>query len=123
MRALKGTDVPHAELFAADETGELVGKPFYVMAEIDGWSPMDGGWQRRSTPISRPAAAWRSNLSRAQRNWVDVDWRAQGLEGFGRPEGFHERQVDRWLAFLRSFQVRELPGLDDGRRVVARQPA
>ncbi|MEZ5139292.1 MAG: phosphotransferase [Acidimicrobiales bacterium] len=23
-----------------------------------------------------------------------VDWRAQGLEGLGRPDGFHERQVD-----------------------------
>jgi aminoglycoside phosphotransferase (APT) family kinase protein len=29
VRALKGTDVPHAELIAADETGELMGKPFY----------------------------------------------------------------------------------------------
>src|SRR5512143_3658932 len=45
IRALRGTDVPHAELIAADETGELLGKPFYVMAEINGWSPMDGGWQ------------------------------------------------------------------------------
>lgn len=44
VRALKGTDVPHAELIAADESGELLGKPFYVMAEIDGWSPMDNGW-------------------------------------------------------------------------------
>ena len=27
-------------------------------------------------------------------------WRGAGLEGFGRPEGFHERQVERWLAQL-----------------------
>ena len=45
VRGLKGTDVPHAELIAADESGEILGKPFYVMAEIDGWSPMGGGWQ------------------------------------------------------------------------------
>jgi aminoglycoside phosphotransferase (APT) family kinase protein len=42
-----------------------------------------------------------------------VDWRAQGLDGFGRPDGFHERQVDRWLAFLDSYRVRDLPGLDE----------
>lgn len=42
-----------------------------------------------------------------------VDWRARGLEGFGRPDGFHERQVDRWLAFLDAYKVRELPGLDE----------
>src|SRR3984885_11229474 len=45
VRALSGTDVPHAELIAADDTGTVLGKPFYVMRAIDGWSPMDGGWQ------------------------------------------------------------------------------
>jgi aminoglycoside phosphotransferase (APT) family kinase protein len=112
VRALKGTDVPHAELFAADETGELLGKPFYVMAEIDGWSPMDGGWQ---PPFDTDLEARRGlafQLIEGAAKLGRVDWRAQGLEGFGKPEGFHDRQVDRWLAFLRSFQVRELPGLD-----------
>jgi len=41
-----------------------------------------------------------------------VDWRARGLSDFGRPEGFHDRQVDRWLAFLERVKTRELPGLD-----------
>lgn len=112
MRALKGTDVPHAELIAADETGEPLGKPFYLMAEIDGWSPMDGGWQ---PPFDTDLDARRElafQLVEGAAKLGRVDWRAQGLEGFGRPEGFHERQVDRWLSFLKDFQVRELPGLD-----------
>lgn len=112
VRALKGTDVPHAELFAADETGELLGKPFYVMAEIDGWSPMDGGWQ---APFDTDLQARRGlafQLVEGAAKLSRVDWRAQGLEGFGKPEGFLDRQVDRWLAFLKSFQVRELPGID-----------
>ena len=44
VRALAGTDVPHAELIAANDAGDLLGMPFYVMQAIDGWSPMDGGW-------------------------------------------------------------------------------
>src|SRR5258705_7731317 len=40
-----------------------------------------------------------------------VDWKSRGLEGFGRPDGFHERQVDRWLAHLETFRFRELPGI------------
>ena len=28
-----------------------------------------------------------------------VDWRSAGLADFGRPEGFHDRQVERWLRF------------------------
>ena len=44
VRALSGTDVPHAALIAADDDGSVLGAPGYVMADIDGWSPMDGGW-------------------------------------------------------------------------------
>ncbi|KUI34864.1 acyl-CoA dehydrogenase [Mycobacterium sp. IS-1590] len=112
VRALSGTDVPHAELIAADETGEVLGKPFYVMAEIDGWSPMDRGW---AAPFDTDLEARRGlafQLVEGAAKLARVDWRAQGLQGFGRPEGFHERQVDRWLSFLSGFQVRELPGLD-----------
>ena len=42
-----------------------------------------------------------------------MDWQAKGLEGFGRPDGFHERQVDRWLSHLAAVQFRPLPGIDE----------
>jgi aminoglycoside phosphotransferase (APT) family kinase protein len=41
-----------------------------------------------------------------------VDWRAKGLQDLGRPDGFHERQVDRWTGFLERIKKRELPGLE-----------
>ena len=41
-----------------------------------------------------------------------VDWRAAGLEGFGRPDGFLERQVPRWEAQYRKHQVRDLADFD-----------
>lgn len=113
VRALAGTDVPHAALVAADETGSVLGMPFYVMQAIDGWSPMDGGWQ---APFDTDLQARRQlafELVEGAARLGRVDWRAQGLDGFGRPDGFHERQVDRWLAFLNSYKVRDLPGLDD----------
>lgn len=113
VRALSGTDVPHAALIAADDSGAVLGMPFYVMQAIDGWSPMDGGWQ---APFDTDLQARRGlafELVAGAAKLGRVDWRAQGLEGFGRPDGFHERQVDRWLAFLDSYKVRDLPGLDE----------
>jgi aminoglycoside phosphotransferase (APT) family kinase protein len=114
VRALSGTDVPHAELIAADDTGTLLGgMPFYVMRAIDGWSPMDGGWQ---PPFDTDLDARRGlafELVEGAAKLGRVDWRGQGLEGFGRPDGFHDRQVDRWLTFLDAYKVRELPGLDE----------
>jgi aminoglycoside phosphotransferase (APT) family kinase protein len=113
VRALSGTDVPHAELIAADDAGDLLGMPFYVMRAIDGWSPMDGGWP---APFDTDLASRRGlafELVDGAAKLGRVDWRAGGLEGFGRPDGFHERQVDRWLAFLDAYRVRDLPGLDE----------
>ncbi|WP_118915767.1 phosphotransferase family protein [Mycobacterium shigaense] len=113
VRALSDTEVPHAELIAADDTGTVLGLPCYVMRAIDGWSPMDGGWQ---APFDTDLQARRGlafELVDGAAKLGRVDWRGQGLDGFGRPDGFHERQVDRWLAFLAAYKVRELPGLDD----------
>ncbi|WP_156690579.1 phosphotransferase family protein [Mycobacterium sp. Marseille-P9652] len=113
VRALSGTDVPREALIAADDSGDLLGMPFYVMEAIDGWSPMDGGWR---APFDTDLEARRGlafELVGGAAKLGRVDWRAQGLEGFGRPDGFHERQVDRWLAFLDSYKVRDLPGLDE----------
>ncbi len=42
-----------------------------------------------------------------------VDWQAKGLHDLGRPDGFHERQVGRWTAFLDRIKGRELPGFDE----------
>ncbi|ORV50034.1 acyl-CoA dehydrogenase [Mycolicibacter engbaekii] len=112
VRALSGTDVPHAQLIAADD-GELLGTPFYVMAEVTGWNSTGNAWP---APFDSDRDARRGlafELVEGAARLGRVDWRAQGLEGFGRPDGFHERQVDRWLAFLDRYRVRELPGLDE----------
>jgi aminoglycoside phosphotransferase (APT) family kinase protein len=113
VRALKGTDVPHAELIAADETGDVLGQPMYVMAAVDGWNSTGDRWP---APFDTDLDARRGlafQLVEGAAKLGRVDWRAQGLDGFGRPDGFHDRQVDRWLSFLQAYQVRELPGLDE----------
>jgi aminoglycoside phosphotransferase (APT) family kinase protein len=113
LRALAGTDVPHAELVAADESGDLLGLPFYVMKTVDGWSPAKT-W---ASPFDEPDPVVRRELAfqliEGAAKLGRVNWRARGLEGFGRPDGFHERQVERWLSFLADYRVRELPGLHE----------
>lgn len=114
LRALEGTDVPHAELVAGCEDPSVLGTPFYLMRLVDGWSPLATmpGWPEpyASDPRSRPDLAF--ELVGGIARLAKVDWQARGLTGLGRPDGFHDRQVDRWLDFLAAFQFRELPGLD-----------
>lgn len=113
LRALAGTDVPHAELIAGDEDGAVLGVPSYLMREVDGWSPAGAAWPAPFDTDPRARRGLAVELVDAAARLARVDWRARGLEGFGRPANFHERQVDRWLAFLGEYRFRELPGLDE----------
>jgi aminoglycoside phosphotransferase (APT) family kinase protein len=84
------------------------------MGFVDGWSPMGtlGHWP---APFDTDLAA-RQGLAYQLVEGIallsKVDWRAKGLQDLGRPDGFHERQVDRWTAFLERIKGRELPGFD-----------
>jgi aminoglycoside phosphotransferase (APT) family kinase protein len=114
LRALKGTDVPHAEFVAGTDDADVLGAPFYLMEPVDGWSPMGTGkWPEAYESDLSLRAPLAFELVRGAALLANVDWQARGLTGFGRPENFHERQVDRWLAFLREYQFRELPGLEE----------
>ncbi|MFE2416721.1 phosphotransferase family protein [Streptomyces hokutonensis] len=113
LKALNGTDVPHPEAIAVCDDTSVLGSCFYLMTHVDGWSPMNsGGWPEPflSDLSLRPGLAYQ--LVEGIAKLGNVDWRAQGLEGFGRPDGFHDRQVDRWLAHLAKFRFREIPGLE-----------
>jgi aminoglycoside phosphotransferase (APT) family kinase protein len=41
-----------------------------------------------------------------------VDWRAVGLEGFGRPEGYMQRQVALWTRQWQAAQLEDMPAMD-----------
>jgi aminoglycoside phosphotransferase (APT) family kinase protein len=108
---LDGTPIPHPAPVAACEDPSIAGRPFYVMEHIDGFSPS----QPLEPPWAGDAEACRSLGPRAAEALADlasVPWRELGLDGFGRPDGFLERQVPRWLRQLEGYKQRELDGLD-----------
>jgi aminoglycoside phosphotransferase (APT) family kinase protein len=114
IEALDGTDVPHTAAVGVCADPSVLGRPFYLMGYVDGWSPMDthGQWPE---PFNSDLDA-RTGLSYQLAEGIallsKVDWRAKGLTDLGRPDGFHERQVDRWIGFLERIKKRDLPGLD-----------
>jgi len=113
IEALDGTDVPHTCAVAVCSDASVLGRTFYLMGFIDGWSPMDQeGWP---APFDADLAARRGlayQLAEGIALLSRVDWRAKGLTDLGRPDGFHERQVDRWTSFFERIKGRELEGMD-----------
>ncbi|CAO5253887.1 phosphotransferase family protein [Frankia sp. AgKG'84/4] len=115
IKALEGTDVPHTGAVAVCRDPSVLGRSFYLMDFVDGWSPLDHdrAWP---APFNTDLTARRGlsfQLVEGIALLSQVDWQAKGLAGFGRPDGFHERQVDRWTAFLDRIRGRELPGSDE----------
>jgi len=112
LEALNGTDVPHPEAIAACDDPSVIGAAFYLMGHVDGWSPMS--YQRQWPPPFDTDLDARAGLGIQLVDGIArlarVDWRSRGLEGFGKPDGFLERQVDRWLAHLQKNNCRDLPG-------------
>jgi aminoglycoside phosphotransferase (APT) family kinase protein len=109
--ALDQTDVPHPHAVAGCSDDSVIGVPFYVMERIDGWTPRlpmpDDRWNEPD--VLRSMAF---QLVDAIAQLSTVDFRAVGLEGFGKPDGYLERQVNRWLGQLRQYQTRPLPHLE-----------
>jgi aminoglycoside phosphotransferase (APT) family kinase protein len=114
IEALDGTEVPHTVVLAVCTDTSVLGRTFYMMGFVDGWSPMNtaGGWPEpfQSDVDEKRGLAYQ--LIEGIGLLGNVDWRAKGLDDLGRPDGFHDRQVDRWTAFLERIKGRELPGFD-----------
>ena len=112
LSALEHSDVPHARALALCEDDDVIGAPFLVQSFVRGFPPR----LPLPEPFTDDVAARRElafGLVEALATVARFKWREAGLDGFGRPEGFLDRQVDRWLGQLAKYRTRELPWLDE----------
>ena len=116
IEALDGTEVPHTAAVGVCPDAAILGRPFYLMGFVDGWSPMDLAGRQWPEPFDSDLDA-RAGLAYQLAEGIAllsrVDWKAKGLHDLGRPDGFHERQVDRWTDFFQRIKGREIDGLDE----------
>ncbi|MEU6998508.1 phosphotransferase family protein [Nonomuraea sp. NPDC046570] len=97
LAALRGTDVPAPALVAAQTADEPV---FYLMEPVDGFNATTGLPEPHA---SDPAIRYRMGLEATSALAALGRVPAAALPDFGRPEGFLERQVPRWLSELESY--------------------
>lgn len=109
LKALAGSPVPHAGLIADCTDPSVLGVSFYLMEPVYGFNPNNAAGLP-PPHADRPALRRRMGLAMvdALLHLGDIDYQIAGLADFGRPDGFHQRQVSRWLAQLDS--VKGYPG-------------
>ena len=92
MRALCGQfPVPRVYAFSPDE--QVIGTPFYIMSYVEGRIFWDARLPHLDAP-SRPAYFDAMNETLARLH--GIDYAELGLSGFGRPENYVMRQIERW---------------------------
>ena len=109
IKALSEADFPVARPSLLCEDDSVIGTAFYVMDFVDGRVLWDQGLPGMSKP--ERFAIW-DELNRVIAKLHMLDYRALGLETFGKPGNYIERQVARWTKQYRASETERVPAMD-----------
>jgi len=106
LGALRDTPVRVPPVLATCEDVSILGVPFYVMEEMAGTVVTTDIPPALDNPAERRAIC--VELVDRLVEVHEVDWRACGLEGYGKPTGYLERQLRRFTGLWEHNKTREL---------------
>ncbi|HXB63260.1 MAG TPA: phosphotransferase family protein [Solirubrobacteraceae bacterium] len=110
LRALQHTPARVPRVLAVGDDPAVIGCPFYVMEKVEGEAIVFALPPTLDTPAERRRIA--EELIDALAEVHAVDWRAAGLEDFGKPTGYLERQLRRFGGLWEINKTRELPAVE-----------
>ncbi len=116
IRALHPTGFPVARPHVLCEDDAVIGTAFYVMDYVEGRVLWDQSLPGMS--CSERAAIW-DELNRVIAWLHSIDYRAVGLEGFGKPGSYIERQIARWT---KQYQASETEPIEAMNNLIAWLP-
>ena len=109
LQALRGTSVPVGRVYAYVNDASIIGSEFYVMEFIPGRVLADPAMPDLSK--SDRSDTYRSMVEvLVSIHAVDVD--LVGLDGFGRPGNYFERQIRRWTKQYRASEMEVIPEME-----------
>ena len=109
INALGKTDVPVPTARLLCEDPEIIGTAFYVMDYVEGrvYSQplLSEVAQEERMPIYQSMIDTMARMHNA-------DWKAIGLEGYGKPDNYIARQVKRWGGQFEASRTHDMPAMD-----------
>lgn len=109
ISALASSSVPVPTAYLLCEDDSVIGQMFYVMDYVPGRVFTDREMQG-CTPGERDAMY--HSLAGTLGSLHATDYRAVGLEEFGKPSGYVSRQVARWAKQYEASRIEECPAMD-----------
>ena len=110
ISALGPTDVPVAKTYVLCEDDSVIGQAFYIMEHVEGRVIRDFSIPGVSNAVRH--AHWDA-MGETLARLHNVDFRAVGLEGYGREGGYMARQVKRWSGQYEASKTDELVEMDN----------
>jgi len=110
MSALAQSDVPVPEVLHLCLDRNVLGRLFYVMRYCSGkvyWNP-----QLPELDATHRLALY-EEMNRVLAALHDVDVDAVGLQGFGKPGNYYERQIGRWTQQYQASQTQSINAMDE----------
>jgi aminoglycoside phosphotransferase (APT) family kinase protein len=110
MKALWDTDVPVPRMYALCENTDVIGVKFYIMALVEG---------RIYSEILLPGCSVADrremylDMMRVAAAIHAVDYIAVGLETYGRPGNYYERQISRWTKQYNASKTEDLSSMEN----------
>jgi aminoglycoside phosphotransferase (APT) family kinase protein len=111
LSAVEGRRIRTPRVLAACDHEDVIGAPFYVMEKVEGDVITSALPSALDTPPERARVA--EELIDALVEIHAVDWSACGLEGYGKPTGYLDRQLRRFSGLWEHNKTREVPELDE----------
>ena len=109
ITALRDSDVPVPRTHLLCEDPTIIGTPFYVMEHVEGRAFRDPALPGLG---NAERSAIYDDVNRVVAALHRVDYRAVGLEGYGRSSEFVPRQIDRWTRQYRAAQTEPIEAMD-----------
>jgi len=110
LSALAPTAVRSPGVLAVCDDPGVIGAPFYVMERVAGEVITDSVPEALDAPEQHSRIA--DELIDALVELHATDWVGAGLEGFGKPTGYLERQLRRFNGLWEHNRTRELPQVE-----------
>lgn len=110
MHALRESGVPMIRTHLLCEDASVIGTPFYLMDFAEGRIFRDPSLAGLAPNERRDVYA---AMSEVMARLHMVDWRAVGLENFGKPVGYLSRQVSLWTRQYEAAKTHAIPAMDE----------